>query len=132
MTENSTISKLTQPTQFLKGVGPQRAELLEKLGLRTAADLLFFFPTRYEDFTDQVSIADLEVGQSAQVVGVVDDIDETKKDNQHILYVLLKQGQGTGVAGTGYLRGIWFNQDCLLYTSPSPRDATLSRMPSSA
>ena len=28
----------------------------------------------------------------------------------------------------------WFNLiiDCLLYTSPSPRDATLSRMPSSA
>ena len=25
-----------------------------------------------------------------------------------------------------------FNADCLLYTSPSPRDATLSRMPSSA
>ena len=25
----------------------------------------------------------------------------------------------------------WF-RDCLLYTSPSPRDATLSRMPSSA
>ena len=24
------------------------------------------------------------------------------------------------------------NDDCLLYTSPSPRDATLSRMPSSA
>ena len=24
------------------------------------------------------------------------------------------------------------NSDCLLYTSPSPRDATLSRMPSSA
>ena len=27
---------------------------------------------------------------------------------------------------------IRLNQDCLLYTSPSPRDATLSRMPSSA
>ena len=25
-----------------------------------------------------------------------------------------------------------FNKACLLYTSPSPRDATLSRMPSSA
>ena len=25
-----------------------------------------------------------------------------------------------------------FNHTCLLYTSPSPRDATLSRMPSSA
>ena len=31
-------------------------------------------------------------------------------------------------------KGFSFNQDkgCLLYTSPSPRDATLSRMPSSA
>ena len=26
----------------------------------------------------------------------------------------------------------WLNKLCLLYTSPSPRDATLSRMPSSA
>ena len=26
----------------------------------------------------------------------------------------------------------YLNVDCLLYTSPSPRDATLSRMPSSA
>ena len=30
----------------------------------------------------------------------------------------------------GYAGGQYFN--CLLYTSPSPRDATLSRMPSSA
>ena len=32
---------------------------------------------------------------------------------------------------TGVQMGGWFN-NCLLYTSPSPRDATLSRMPSSA
>ena len=32
----------------------------------------------------------------------------------------------TGVSGNTQYRG------CLLYTSPSPRDATLSRMPSSA
>ena len=29
-------------------------------------------------------------------------------------------------------RRLWWMQTCLLYTSPSPRDATLSRMPSSA
>ena len=29
-------------------------------------------------------------------------------------------------------RGRELREDCLLYTSPSPRDATLSRMPSSA
>ena len=34
-------------------------------------------------------------------------------------------------AGVSYRLGEWVNS-CLLYTSPSPRDATLSRMPSSA
>ena len=32
----------------------------------------------------------------------------------------------------GWYEGTEVNMDCLLYTSPSPRDATLSRMPSSA
>jgi len=36
--------------EFIKGVGPKRAELLaEELGLRTFQDLLFHFPFRYED-----------------------------------------------------------------------------------
>ena len=34
---------------------------------------------------------------------------------------------------TGSMKGLLDEgNDCLLYTSPSPRDATLSRMPSSA
>ena len=37
---------------------------------------------------------------------------------------------GMGGGATGYLVG--GVAGCLLYTSPSPRDATLSRMPSSA
>ena len=32
----------------------------------------------------------------------------------------------------GYIQGTGISIGCLLYTSPSPRDATLSRMPSSA
>ena len=35
-------------------------------------------------------------------------------------------------AGTGSLTVEALSRGCLLYTSPSPRDATLSRMPSSA
>ena len=35
-------------------------------------------------------------------------------------------------AGAGLCDGDAVRQLCLLYTSPSPRDATLSRMPSSA
>ena len=32
----------------------------------------------------------------------------------------------------GKIPGIYYSHDCLLYTSPSPRDGLLSRMPSSA
>ena len=38
---------------------------------------------------------------------------------------------GTAILGLGNL-GPLASKPCLLYTSPSPRDATLSRMPSSA
>ena len=34
--------------------------------------------------------------------------------------------------GGSHMSDLWLKRDCLLYTSPSPRDATLSRMPSSA
>ena len=46
--------------------------------------------------------------------------------NRYVIF----QGSGVGIPDTdGIFFTIFF---CLLYTSPSPRDATLSRMPSSA
>ena len=41
--------QLTDPVQSLPGIGPARAKRLEKLGIRTAQDLLFWFPRQYED-----------------------------------------------------------------------------------
>ena len=40
---------LVTPLQYLKGVGPQRAKQLERKGLRTVEDALFFVPVRHED-----------------------------------------------------------------------------------
>ena len=39
---------------------------------------------------------------------------------------------GKPVVGFTIVPGLLHPKSCLLYTSPSPRDATLSRMPSSA
>ena len=41
--------ELDAPVQYVKGIGPQRAEGLAKLGVRTAEDLLLHLPMRYED-----------------------------------------------------------------------------------
>lgn len=43
---------------YLKGVGPKRAESLEKLGIRTVKDLLYHFPRDYADYSSTVDIAD--------------------------------------------------------------------------
>ncbi|HWV58662.1 MAG TPA: hypothetical protein VNZ57_14495, partial [Longimicrobiales bacterium] len=62
---SAPASPLDRPAQFLKGVGPTRAELLARLGIHTARDLLFHIPRRYEDASTVTPIARLSVGQDA-------------------------------------------------------------------
>ena len=98
------IEKLTQSILSIHGIGVQRAKLLEKLGLHTAADLLFFFPRSYEDFTELHQITELQHEQVANVVGTVEDIDPAITGRgKHILSVLVKQDNQ-------FLNAIWFNQ----------------------
>jgi ATP-dependent DNA helicase RecG len=95
---------LSTAVQYLKGVGPERAELLGRLELRTVADLLFNFPRDYQDFTDQREIADLEEGKLQTVEGVVEDIDlRVSREGRAVLGVLVR-------ARGGHLRALWFNQ----------------------
>ncbi len=54
------MQQLEADIQFLKGVGPKRAELLNKeLNIFTGKDLLFHFPFRYIDRTKFYKIADI-------------------------------------------------------------------------
>ncbi|HSM37466.1 MAG TPA: ATP-dependent DNA helicase RecG [Longimicrobiales bacterium] len=66
-----SVGPLDGPVQFLKGVGPRRAEQLDRLGIRTVRDLLLHAPRRYEDASTVAPIGSLEVGDDATVIGVV-------------------------------------------------------------
>lgn len=95
---------LATPVQFIPGVGPQRAELLARLDLRTAGDLIFFFPRDYQDLTDRREISDLEEGELQTVRGEVVEIDVRSSGfGKSIVGVLVRQG-------SDYLRALWFNQ----------------------
>jgi len=63
--------KLSDPVQYLKGVGPQRAKLLNYSGINTVHDLLMFFPRRYLDRTNFNQIEDLKAGDNVTVIGRV-------------------------------------------------------------
>jgi ATP-dependent DNA helicase RecG len=99
---------LLTPVDRLPGVGAPLARLFERLGLRTASDLLFNFPRRYEDFTEVTEIAQLQPGVLSSIVGTVREVEQRLSGTgKHVFYALLEQNRH-------YVRAIWFNQQFLV------------------
>ena len=100
----SPAQRLATPIEYLKGVGPQRAELLDRLGLRTVGDVLFFLPRGYEDLTDQRTVDQLEEDKLQSVRGTVEEVELRSTGVGRCVLGVLVRGAG------GHLRGLWFNQ----------------------
>lgn len=66
------------PVQFLRGVGPVRAEQLAKLGINTVGDLLSHFPVRHEDRSRLSPISELRDGERETVRGTVVSVLESR------------------------------------------------------
>ncbi len=81
---------------------------LERLGLKSVRDFLYFFPSRYEDFSKTAKIADLRVGETATIEGKVKSIQNirTWKKRLFLTEALVEDK-------TGSVRIVWFNQPFL-------------------
>ena len=95
--------------RYVKGVGPAFAARLEKLGLKTVRDLLWHFPSRYEDFSNISNIADLIPGEAATIQGVIRDIKILRSFKKKMFII-----QATVADATGSVRATWFNQKFLV------------------
>ena len=62
---------LETPVTYLKGIGPARAAMLERLGITVAGDLLRHVPHRYEDASTVTRIVHAAVGSDVTVLGQV-------------------------------------------------------------
>ena len=78
----------------LRGVGPQVAERLEKLGIRSVEDLLFHLPLRYEDRTRITPIGALRPGMHATVEGVI-ELTEMVFRGRRMLLTRIADGTGS-------------------------------------
>ncbi|MEK7123625.1 MAG: DNA helicase RecG, partial [Patescibacteria group bacterium] len=61
---STSVSKLPRVSEIY-------AKRLHRLGVKTIKDLLFYFPNRYDDFTNLKKIANLEAGETATVRGKI-------------------------------------------------------------
>src|SRR5260370_31430674 len=101
---NKNAPILEQSVQFLKGVGPARAELLAKLDVRTVGELLFHFPRSYDDLTKVRPMEQIEAGVLQTVQGEAGEIEGKElPDGRRITSVVISDPVGKCVAG------VWFN-----------------------
>jgi ATP-dependent DNA helicase RecG len=75
------------------------------MGIKTVRDLLWHFPTRYEDFTKIYPIAELEPGQQATIQGIVEEV-QTKRSWRRAMSIV----EATIADESGTIRAVWFNQ----------------------
>ncbi len=98
---------LDSPVTTLRGVGPQQAGRLKRLGLRTIRDLLYFFPRRYEDYSQLKPINRLEYGEEVTIIAKVWDAGvRTTRGGGKLFKAVLSDS-------TGSVEATWFNQPYL-------------------
>ncbi len=97
------LVNLQTPIDYLKGVGPNRADLLRsELGIQTYQDLLNLFPNRYIDRTKYYKINELQRNNAeVQVIGIITGFREVAQKRGKRLVADFKDD-------TGMMELVWF------------------------
>lgn len=98
----SFFEKLSLPVRYVKGVGPKLSALLEKKGLMTVEDMIYFLPRKYEDRRVVKSISETRPGVKETVVGVVQSAYIRPYRRRKVFEVLVTDE-------TGALTAKWFH-----------------------
>ena len=105
---SKTEFELTDNVMYVKGVGPRRAQALEKLGIVTKYDLLTHYPRNYENHSSLTKIADIIEDENVVLVGRIYNL--TSRETSRGLTII----NATLIDNTGRIQLTWFNQTWLL------------------
>ena len=102
---------LKKNIQYIKGVGPARVKLLNKLGIYTLEDLITYYPREYEDRGKNKNISELIDGEEVLISAIpVGRINEIHIRKNLVLYKLFVKDE------TGTCQITWYNQSYLKNT----------------
>lgn len=103
---------LACPLKALPGLGPERSNALQQLGINTLSDLLLHFPRRYEDRSRISTIAEAQPGATVTIAAeIVSARSRWLRGRQSLALVTLRDGTGEIRAtffGRGFLAGSLF------------------------
>jgi ATP-dependent DNA helicase RecG len=117
------ISKpnLNTPLKDTKIIPAFYLKKFEKLGIKTAKDMILYFPRRYNDFTNLAPIANVSVGQVATIQGKILKIKSISIFRRHINITEALVEDGSGI-----IKAVWFNQPYLAKVLAEGANVSLS------
>ncbi|MFH0806264.1 MAG: ATP-dependent DNA helicase RecG [Candidatus Brennerbacteria bacterium] len=95
----------------IHGIAPRYLASLKRLNITTVRNLLYHFPSRYEDYSHVYRIAELEPRQDATIQGEIYEI-TGRKTWRRTYYVT----EAVITDGEDFIRAVWFNQPYLSNT----------------
>src|SRR4030042_4864587 len=102
---------LSAPITSLRFVGARSALRLKRLGIQTIRQLLWHLPTRYEDYSQSVPIAQVVPGEKMSVQGHILNIANRNIWPRHMTITT-----ATLQDDSGAIRAVWLNQPYLTET----------------
>lgn len=102
---SQTPVALNAKLTVLSGVGPRHAQTLASLGMITLGDMLYYFPRRYEDYSQLKPIKNLWYGEQVTVIGAVQSVHTRpiRSGKAQLVEAVISDGSAA-------LRITWFNQ----------------------
>ncbi|MCD8499519.1 MAG: hypothetical protein LRY35_06410 [Clostridiales bacterium] len=95
---------LETPVTDIHGVAGKRAAMLARLGITTWYDLVTWYPRDFEDWSSDLTIAELTDGQEQSFVAVFSGKVQTHRKGRLTILRGIFRDQ------TGAIRAVWFNQ----------------------
>lgn len=81
---------------YIKGVGPKVGYMLNKMGIYTANDLLFYFPRKHIDYSNRTLIKNLKIETTTTVFGYIKSVQAfVTKNNLSVLKVKIADESGS-------------------------------------
>lgn len=101
---------LYKDVQYVKGIGPKKADKLNKLGIFTLKDLLYYFPRQFEDRNNLKKIAQLEDNEKVTIKAVISSINTfSPKEGMTLTKIDVKDE-------TGLAKLVFFNKSYIKNT----------------